>query len=179
MFSIDPNDLPAYLHSLTVSERRLCSWHPVENCFDGDEEVMGKLRGVSRDEIVFSYSKALKLSSVEDQIAARLADGFETEGGLHVALDDASRVDMGAMATTAMAASTGAIAWPESYSQGWITVENVRIPMPDPGAGLAIAALVGDYYAGIRQRGRTLKDAVSEAETQSVLNAIDIESGWP
>ncbi|WP_080838129.1 DUF4376 domain-containing protein [Agrobacterium genomosp. 13] len=179
MFSIDANDLPAYLHFLTVSERRACSWHPIENCFDGDEDVIEKIRGASRDEIVFSYAKAVKLASVDDQISSRLAEGFRTEDGFHVALDDASRADMGAMATTALASSNGAIAWPESYSQGWITIENVRIPMPEPAAGLAIASHVGDYYAGIRQRGRTLKDAVSDAETQSDLNAIDIESGWP
>lgn len=179
MMNIDPGDLNAYLYVLSPSELRVCVWHPVDHCLDGSEEVIDRLKGLAREDVVFDYNRATKLASVQERVSTLLAIGFETTSGLHVALDDASRADMGAMATTALAASSGAIEWPESYKQGWITVENVRIALPAPEDGLALAALVGDYYAGVRQRGRTLKDTVAAATKQSDLDAIDIESEWP
>lgn len=100
-------------------------------------------------------------------------------GGLHVAIGDGSRADMGAMATTALAAASSAVPWPESYAVGWIAIENVRIPLPAPADGLALAATVGDWYARIVQRARTLKDAALAAEDAAALEAIDIEAGWP
>jgi len=100
-------------------------------------------------------------------------------GGLHVAIGDGSRADMGAMATTALAAASDSTPWPASYAVGWIAIENVRIPLPAPADGLALAATVGDWYARIVQHARSLKDAVLAAEDVAALDAIDIEAGWP
>lgn len=102
-----------------------------------------------------------------------------TGGTLHVALDDGSRADLTGMATTAVAALSGAVTWPESYQTGWITMENVRIPLGMPADGLGLAARAGDYYACVRQNGRDLKDAALAAADEAALDAIDIESGWP
>ncbi|WP_411035738.1 hypothetical protein [Shinella sp. BYT-45] len=120
-----------------------------------------------------------KLAAISARVAGLLAAGYPAGGGLHVALDDASRADMGAMATTAVAAAGGGVPWPESYQTGWIAIENVRIPLATPADGLALAASVGDYYAQIRQHGRTLKDAVLAAEDVAGIAAVDIETGWP
>lgn len=79
--------------------------------------------------------------------------------GHRIALDDASRADLSGMAATALAASTGFAPWPASYQQGWITMDNSRIPLPTPGDGLALAAAAGDYYASAVQRARDRKDA--------------------
>lgn len=98
---------------------------------------------------------------------------------LHVALNDTSRTDLTAMATTALAAASGTIPWPASYSLGWITVENTRISMPEPTDGLALAATVGNYYATVIQRGRNLKDAIIAAADEAAIGAIDIDVGWP
>jgi hypothetical protein len=86
---------------------------------------------------------------------------------------------MGAVATTAIAASSGAVPWPEGYARGFITIENVRIPMPTPPDGLGLAAVVGDYYAELRQHARDLKDLAEAAETIADLDAIDETAGWP
>ena len=99
--------------------------------------------------------------------------------GLHVAIDDGSRADMGAMATTALTALSGAVAWPASYATGWIAIENTRIPLAAPADGLALAASVGDWYARIVQNARSLKDAALDAEDGNDLDAVDIEAGWP
>lgn len=95
----------------------------------------------------------------------------------HVALDDGSRADLTAMAATATAAS--AVTWPESYSRGWIAIENVRIPLATPADGLALAASVGNYYAAIVQHRRDLKDTALAAADETALAAIDETAGWP
>lgn len=126
--------------------------------------------------------KARLTATVNAHVATLLAAGAPVAAGeatLHVALDDGSRADLTAMATTAIGAASGALPWPTSYQQGWITIENVRIPLATPAEGLGLAAGVGDRYAQIRQRGRDLKDAIEAATDDATLDAIDIESGWP
>ena len=120
-----------------------------------------------------------KIAAISATAAALLATGAPVGDGLHVALDDGSRADLTAMAATATAAASGAVPWPESYSRGWITVENIRIPLATPADGLALAASVGDYYAAIIQHRRDLKDAVLVAEDAVALDAIDETDGWP
>lgn len=127
-------------------------------------------------------ARAERLAAVQATVAALLAAGAPVDHGgqiLHVALDDGSRADMTAMAATALAAKAEALPWPASYALGWITAENIRIPLATPDDGLLLAGLVGDRYARIRQTGRTLKDAIIAAEDLSTIAAIDIESGWP
>ena len=123
--------------------------------------------------------RAGKLGTIAAAADALLAAGAAVEGGLHVALDDGSRADLTAMAATAAAASAGAVSWPESYSRGWITIENIRIPIATPAAGLTLAASVGDWYAAIVQHRRDLKDAALAAEDAAALDAIDHFAGWP
>lgn len=122
---------------------------------------------------------AAKIAAINAKADALLSAGCPVGGGLHVAVDDGSRADMGAMATTALAALSSAVPWPASYQTGWIAIENVRVPLPTPGDGLALAAGVGDYYAQVRQNGRNMKDAAAAAEDLTALDAIDIEQGWP
>lgn len=120
-----------------------------------------------------------KIAAIETKAAALLYGGAPVPGDLHVALDDGSRADLTAMAATATAASAGAVSWPDSYARGWITIENVRISLATPTAGLTLAASAGNYYAAIVQHRRDLKDAALAAETDAALDAIDINAGWP
>lgn len=157
---------------------------------DGVEEVEGlwftkyRLEPENEPTDWLDRLKAGRIEAVRSIVDARLAAGAAIPAGettLHVALDDGSRADMGAMATTALAVqvTSGAVPWPESYQTGWITIENIRIPLPGPADGLALAAAVGVVYATIRQHGRDLKDAILAAENGAALAAIDIEDGWP
>lgn len=123
--------------------------------------------------------RAAKLAAISATAVALLSAGAPVSGGLHVALDAGSRADLTAMAATATAASAGAVTWPESYSRGWIAIENVRIPLATPADGLALAASVGDWYAAVVQHRRDLKDAALAAVSVDALDAIDIEHGWP
>lgn len=123
--------------------------------------------------------RAAKVAAIVAASAALLAAGAPTASGLHVALDDGSRADLTAMAATATAAASGAIAWPESYARGWIAIENVRIPLATPADGLALAASVGGWYAAVIQHRRDLKDAALAAEDAAALDAIDVTTGWP
>lgn len=117
--------------------------------------------------------RQLKLAAAQRALADRLALGAPVSA-LHVALDDGSRADMTAMGTTALAALGGSVPWPASYAQGWIAIENERIPLPMPADGLALAAQVGAFYATLVQRGRDLKDAIIAAADPAALGAIDI-----
>ena len=123
--------------------------------------------------------RTLKIAAITSAANALLAAGAPATGGLHVALDDGSRSDLTAMAATASAAASGAVSWPESYARGWIAVENVRIPLPTPADGLALAASAGDWYAAVVQHRRDLKDAALAAEDAAALDAIDHSAGWP
>lgn len=126
-----------------------------------------------------SILRAAKLAAISASADALLTAGAPVSGGLHVALDDGSRADLMVMASTATAASAGAVSWPESYSRGWIAVENLRIPLATPADGLALAASVGDWYAAVVQHRRDLKDAALAAGDAAALDAIDIAAGWP
>ena len=123
--------------------------------------------------------RAAKLAAITSAANALLAAGAPATGGLHVALDDGSRSDLTAMAATASAAASGAVSWPESYARGWIAVENVRIPLPTPAAGLALVASVGGWQAAVVQHRRELKDAALTAGDAAALDAIDETAGWP
>ncbi len=123
--------------------------------------------------------RAAKIASVVAASTTLLTTGAPVGGGLHVALDDGSRADLTAMATTATAVASGAVPWPESYARGWITIENRRLPLPSPADGLARAAAVGNFYAAIVQHWRDLKDAALAAPDEAALEAIDATAGWP
>lgn len=123
-------------------------------------------------------AQAVAVAAIVAQRAARLAAGAPV-GAVRIALDDGSRADLGSLATTALAAASGAAAWPESYQIGWIALDNSRVPLPAPADGLALAAAAGDYYARVVQRARTLKDLVLAADNAAALAAIDLASGWP
>jgi hypothetical protein len=129
--------------------------------------------------IPISELRAAKAAGIARKAGELLTAGAPVAGGLHVALDDGSRADLTAMAATATVAASGAVPWPESYARGWITIENVRIPLATPSAGLALAASVGNYYAALIQHRRDLKDAALAAENEAALDVLDISAGWP
>lgn len=122
--------------------------------------------------------RAAKVAAISARVASLLAAGAPY-GGQRIALDAASRADLGAMATTALAAQAGSVSWPESYALGWISIDNIRIPLPAPAAGLALAAEAGDCYARIIQAGRSLKDQALAAGDGAALDAVDIEAAIP
>lgn len=123
--------------------------------------------------------RASKAAAIVTKADTLLTVGAPADSGLHVALDERSLSDLAIMSGIATAAASGAVVWPDSYVRGWITVENVRIPLATPIAGLALAASVGNYYAAIVQHRRDLKDATLAAGDATVLEAIDITTGWP
>jgi hypothetical protein len=127
----------------------------------------------------FFEIQTARIADVDSKVDTLLTGGYPHTADLHIALDDGSRTDLSAMATAAGLAISGIVSWPGSYQQGWIAIENIRIPLPTPQDGIALAAPVGDYYGAIRQNGRALKDAILGAADATALDAIDITAGWP
>lgn len=123
--------------------------------------------------------RVAKIAAIDTMANALLAAGAPVDFGLHIALDDKSLSDIAIMSGIATAALSGAVSWPESYARGWIAIENIRIPLATPAAGLALATATGSYCSAIVQRRRDLKDAVLAAEGTAPLEAIGIATGWP
>lgn len=164
-----------------VADHRGETWYlgrdPVVIDFVGDPSTRGLNLGAPAPTL--DDLRAAKLAAINVEAYARLSKGAPVEVDLHLALDDGSRADLTAMAATATAASSGAVPWPDSYARGWITIENVRIPLITPAEGLTLAASAGAYYAAIVQHRRDLKDAALAAEDKASLDAIDVSTGWP
>lgn len=119
-------------------------------------------------------------AAVERLFSEKVADGvLHVASGLHVAIDDVSRTNLAGLAATALAAASSLAPWPASYQEGWIAIENQRIPLPAPADALALASTAGDRYAQLRQYARDLKDSIAAAVDESALAAIDLNSGWP
>lgn len=123
-------------------------------------------------------ARAAKLAEIAAAAEALLSAGYPT-GGLHIAVDDGARADLTAMAATALGAAGGALPWPAAYATGWIAIENVRIPLPTPADGLALAAGVGAWYAALVQHRRDLKDDALSAPDLAALATIEAGAGWP
>lgn len=157
-----PFGSPAEAEACAVEMARTTGiWSPVPT----EEERLGAAR-------------AAKLDEIETRASSLLSEGWPT-GGLHIGISDGDRTNLGGMATTALAASSGALPWPPSYALGWISAENIRVPLPTPGDGLALAAGASAYYAEIVQHRRDLKDALAAAMTVEEIDAIDAAEGWP
>lgn len=122
---------------------------------------------------------AARVAKVRDIDAARdrrLGLGA-LHGGKRFSTSDASRTDLGGMATTAGLVLSGALpVWPESYAQGWIAIDNTRLPLPTPADGIALAAAVALAYSATVQHARDLKDAALAAADPA---AVDELAGWP
>ncbi|CAO3355187.1 DUF4376 domain-containing protein [Azospirillum palustre] len=117
-----------------------------------------------------------KVQAIDDERDRRLALGA-LHGGKRFSTSDTSRTDLGGMATTAGLVMLGALpAWPDSYAQGWIAIDNTRLPLPTPADGIALAAAVALSYSATVQHARDLKDAALTAADPSVVDEL---AGWP
>lgn len=127
-------------------------------------------------------AKEAKSTAINAKLSEIITAGcpIEHEGDtLHIQMDDRSITKLTAMAATATGAISGSIAWPEAYSAGWITAENIRIPLATPGEGYALSAMVGEFFAALSQYSRDLKDDADAAVDQAALDAIVVDTGWP
>ncbi|KAA0571065.1 hypothetical protein [Azospirillum sp. Sh1] len=121
-------------------------------------------------------TRAAKVRAIDVERDRRLALGA-LHGGKRFSMSDASRTDLGGMATTAGLVLSGALpVWPDAYVQGWIALDNSRLPLPAPADGVALAASVALAYSELVQHARDLKDAALAADDPSL---VDEMSGWP
>lgn len=119
-------------------------------------------------------ARANKVLAIDAERDRRLGLGALHEGK-RFSMSDTSRTDLGGMATTAALVLAGALPWPESYAQGWISLDNSRLPLPTPAEGIVLAAKVGVTYSAVVQHARTLKDAALAGDPA----AVDEAGGWP
>jgi len=123
-----------------------------------------------------AVARATKIRAIDAERDRRLGLGA-LHGGKRFSTSDASRTDLGGMATTAGLVMMGALpAWPESYAQGWIAIDNTRLPLPNPADGIALAAAVALAYSATIQHARDLKDAALAAADPATVDEL---AGWP
>lgn len=124
--------------------------------------------------IPLARRRATLLAKVNELKATILALGAPF-GGKRILVDDASRADLSGLALTAALVEMGALnAWPESYSQGWICLDNSRVPLPSPQDGVNLAATAASWYSVVVQFARTAKDIVLNAEDpEAAFDALD------
>lgn len=132
------------------------------------------LRAWSVEPLPLEMRRATKVGAIDAERDRRLGLGALHEGR-RFSMSDTSRTDLGGMATTAALVLAGALPWPESYAQGWISLDNSRLPLPTPAEGIALAAVVGVTYSAIVQHARTLKDAALAGDPA----VVDEADGWP
>lgn len=118
--------------------------------------------------------RVAKVQAVNRERDRRLAEGAPY-GGRRVEVSDRGRADLGGMVSAAMLANAGLTPWGEGYARGWIAMDNERIPLPTPAAGIQLAATVGDWYGRVMQHARDLKDAAEAGNPADV----DELAGWP
>ncbi|WP_158305977.1 DUF4376 domain-containing protein [Azospirillum sp. B510] len=116
-----------------------------------------------------------KVEAIGAERHRRMALGA-LHAGKRFAMDSTSRTDLGDMATTAALVLAGALPWPDSYAQGWIALDNTRLPLPTSDDGIALAGAVAVSYSTIVQHARDLKDA---ALTAADPTTVDETVGWP
>ncbi|MCM8736019.1 DUF4376 domain-containing protein [Azospirillum sp. A1-3] len=119
--------------------------------------------------------RAAKVAAITAERDRRLALGVQHAGKVFPT-DALTRTDLGGMATTAALVLAGALEWPDSYAQGWISADNSRLPLPTPQDGVALAAAVAGAYSAIVQHARDVKDAALVSDDPE---SIDHLSGWP
>lgn len=111
-----------------------------------------------------------------DEVSDAVMEVGAPYAGKRIQVTNGSRADLAGLATTALAALSGAVKWPGSYAAGWIAIDNTRILMPDPADGIALASVSGDWYAKVRQHARDLKNAALASDKPE---SIDLTEGWP
>ncbi|MBF5094398.1 DUF4376 domain-containing protein [Azospirillum sp. INR13] len=155
-------------------------WRPVEDWTVGSDAVtvVYRLVDLSSAELANEAGAArfAKVRAIDAERDRRLGLGA-LHAGKRFSTSDASRTDLGGMATTAGLVLSGALpAWPDSYAQGWIAIDNTRLPLPTPADGIALAAAVALSYSATVQHARDLKDAALTAADPA---AVDELAGWP
>jgi hypothetical protein len=140
--------------------------------------VVYRLVDLSATELVSETetARSAKVRAIDAERDRRLGLGA-LHRGKRFSTSDASRTDLGGMATTAGLVLSGALpAWPDSYAQGWIAIDNTRLPLPTPTDGIALAAAVALSYSATVQHARDLKDAALTATDPATVDEL---ASWP
>lgn len=163
-------------------------WIAVENgCVLGEDDVyrtgwVTAPAGLSN----FAADQSARVASINQHRDDILAAGFPY-GGKLFDVSDSSLVRFAGMTLAATLSVTLSAPWDHEYADGWIAMDNTRMPLPTPEDGLLLGRLVGSWVAKVTQHARTLKDTieavafdpVDPAASFTALAAIDITAGWP
>lgn len=119
--------------------------------------------------------RAALMAAVSAEVQRRLRAGMPYQGKV-IQMDDASRNALTSLAAVASTCMAGGGTWSAAYSAGWITADNSRLSLPEPADGLALALAAGNWYAGLVQAARTIKDAIAASASPET---VDMAAAWP
>jgi hypothetical protein len=140
------------------------TFDPVQGVFLAPAGALDAERAAARDEVQRRRDDVMR--------------GGCPYGGLHIEVDDASRANLLGMVVAAGLAIAGTAPWPENLSRGWITLENERIPLPEPAQATALGLFVLNWYSGLIQFAADLKKSVLAADDPRAVAAAADWSPW-
>ena len=130
----------------------------------------------------FEERKAQKLAAVDHQRASLLAAGYSHDfgGGYGVkVLQTRNTTDQIAWLTSQAAYSAAVASGQGAVLGATFRPEDNSTVVVTYAEGLAALLGMAAWGAAIYQNSWALKDAIAGAADQAVLDAIDIETGWP
>lgn len=121
-------------------------------------------------------AKADKVTAINAAFDAEIAAGFSYAGKV-IDLDEASRANIAAAATRAMAVALAlpGMAWPDGFA--WRTKDNTTLDL-DPSEMLGMGQEAADRFTALILIRGALKDAVAAATSAEELEAVDPAAGW-
>lgn len=138
-------------------------------------DYMAWLAAGNEPEVPLEEAKAIALEEAAWVFNTLVSEGFTYDGAVYQ-MDDASRVNISALGSSAGLASLNVGApWPAEFA--FRAADNSWVPMTATEV-VAFANTARDAYMALRVKYAGLKDAIAAAESTQAVQAIDIAAAF-
>lgn len=127
----------------------------------------------------FPATQQQAVAAAYAKLATIIAVGY-TYNGVLIAIDDAGRADLTAMAAIASNTIAGIVttAWPSTFA--WAPKGlGASLPLGTPQSMIVFAAAAGHYVSANVQYAEALAQQIMAATTVAEVQTISITTGWP
>jgi hypothetical protein len=120
-------------------------------------------------------ARSRKLDALRARYDAALAAGMAYAGHL-LQIGEADQQNIATMGQEARWAQMSGTPWPAGFA--WRMADNAFLPLPDPGAMIALGEAAKAEVYRLRQVKWAHADAIAAAASTAAIEAYDIDSGW-
>lgn len=121
----------------------------------------------------FEEAKTAKLNAVNALRDQKEASGFSYLGKVFDSDERSAARIFGAVQAAQAALSAG-----QPFSIDWTVQDNTVVSL-DAAATIGMSVAMAQHANALHQHARELKAAIDAAHSQTALDAIDVETGWP